>query len=572
MPSSDVNELKKLIESLNDETNNDNSLVILKQIKSSVLRFTIEDINAVFFEDKENLNKLFLYTFKETASVEPSLVSDVDILRLNESFDVFEKILDSFQSLSQVFIMFNQELIYVFTSQSLENFQLLCLRTLNKLMKKWILNDDTQTDKEMHDETELKSIETYLNAILPYLIKQIPVLTPKYNELFIEFVLYLSDAENLNGFSLIFNNDQVKKLLFNVLNTNKTQFYRVFELFIRLSSKSDRYLAECNKCFNLDKLIQIELSNKNDDILSKLNCIELLKHLAETKQGYEYLSNNGHLKNLALYLSHDCEIDILSASLLIPGIVKLFGSSAYRHPVNVFNQYPEFYQYLLNTVLDDNYNNNDSKANICLSIDTLAHIFENNEAKSILIENYKEVLLQKIFKRLLYFIQYAINELRIKSIYCFSSLISSNLKSNIILNSLSMDYVSSLTYNLFECFIKETTSEKFFNLLLNYAKQPFMEIRLATQSCFNAFVQTKWGSEYLLKNSNKSEFLKYLLDRSTELEKEGRMSKYELVKSVSNSEFIHELIDAAQFKLIEIYIREGPYYIQREVAVEFQSA
>ncbi len=216
---------------------------------------------------------------------------------------------------------------------------------------------------------------------------------------------------------------------------------------------------------------------------------------------------------------------------------------------------------------------------IDLSLDTVTFMLKNNETKYIFCSFYKDILADRVFKRVLSFIQYSINELRIKSIELLSSLVAINFKQNLLLNKISLNDATELTLNLFNIFIsnldanRQIAMDKLFNLLLNLAKQPFVDVRLAAQTCFNSFTQSKWGLSCLFNtNDSGHSFIVYLLDRSTELEKEGRLSKYDLVKSVANSEFISEFINLNQLALLNKYVREGAFYRESEMAVEFQSA
>ena len=130
MPSSEFSEIKELLNSLNG-SGIEESIKSLKRIKSLVLNLKYDHIRQLFFVDKENLNNLFVYTFdNENTSKEYNLI------KYNEGIIIFEKILSSFLNLHQIFEIFQQELQFIFSSQSYENFQLLSLKTLIEMTKK----------------------------------------------------------------------------------------------------------------------------------------------------------------------------------------------------------------------------------------------------------------------------------------------------------------------------------------------------------------------------------------------------------------------------------------------------
>ena len=93
------------------------------------MRLKNEQINQLFFNEKQYLNNLFSYTFNEDIN------SDYNLIKYNESSEIFEKILFSFSSLNQIFDLFNQELLFIF-SNKYESFQLLTLKALIMITKK----------------------------------------------------------------------------------------------------------------------------------------------------------------------------------------------------------------------------------------------------------------------------------------------------------------------------------------------------------------------------------------------------------------------------------------------------
>ena len=399
------------------------------------------------------------------------------------------------------------------------------------------------------------------------------------NELFINFIHEIVDVDKpgFSGRKLLFN-EKIANCLLDIAKANQIQFFRLLELLIKLSMISSDYLNECEKYFKLNNLIALQLNDENDDVLSKLNCIEMIRLLSDVKYGYLYLNN--HLKYLISYLNSNEESskDIMNEKFLIPGIIKLFGYLAYLRPNEIQENYSIFFTYLFNNILLNNSNNSDIQAKIGISIDTLAFIFKNNEAKFVIKKFYQDIVVNSVFKQLLGFIQFSINDLRIKSLEFLSALVGLNYKNNLILNKMSFSDSTSLTLNLFEHFIsnlsdnKYTAMEKLFDIILHLAKQPFMDLRLITHSCFLSFVESKWGLEYLFKVGNNGiKFISYLKDRSTEMEKEGCLSKFELLNSIVNSEFAVDCIDLNELEVFKKYIREGPFYKESKMAVEYEN-
>ena len=65
-------------------------------------------------------------------------------------------------------------------------------------------------------------------------------------------------------------------------------------------------------------------------------------------------------------------------------------------------------------------------------------------------------------------------------------------------------------------------------------------------------------------------FLEYLLDRSTETEKEGRELKFNIVRNLSISHTASENLGTGFYNKILAYAKEGPFYAESHVAVTYE--
>ena len=70
------------------------------------------------------------------------------------------------------------------------------------------------------------------------------------------------------------------------------------------------------------------------------------------------------------------------------------------------------------------------------------------------------------------------------------------------------------------------------NIVVGIAKQPFPELRLSSHSVLKTLSALPWGQK---KMNEFPGFNEYLLDRSTEKTKEGKESKFQIVKSLAES-------------------------------------
>jgi hypothetical protein len=159
------------------------------------------------------------------------------------------------------------------------------------------------------------------------------------------------------------------------------------------------------------------------------------------------------------------------------------------------------------------------------------------------------------------------------------------------MNDIDLNENFKLTKNLFDQFIKEFKAktptapnsdgytDRFFDYLIKIAKLPFLEKRLAAQNCFKCLIESNWGLMYLFASidgeceyDHANTFMEYLLNRTTELEVDGRQSKFQLIQSITQFNNVTQFIDLHKYELLNRYVRDGPYYMSREAAVAFESA
>lgn len=106
-----------------------------------------------------------------------------------------------------------------------------------------------------------------------------------------------------------------------------------------------------------------------------------------------------------------------------------------------------------------------------------------------------------------------------------------------------------------------------FEVLMSLSRQPFPDLRCATHGVYRALALQAWGQK--LMNSDPG-FKEYLLDRSTEHEKEGKEAKFEIVRTLAESPTTVETLGRPYYIKVKEYYNEGPFYVkaQTEVAIE----
>lgn len=372
----------------------------------------------------------------------------------------------------------------------------------------------------------------------------------------------------LHGPTLVFNSRNVNNLK-EILNRDSVQFFRVFEIIVALTSINELILNTCENEFHLNGLIETCLY-ESKDILSKLNLIELLKELAITKHGFAFLDRNAHLQKLITYLDvcekTDDAMEMMERELFAPAVKKLFGYLAFVNPRDILSSYSKFFDMVLQYLDKRITISNENKENICLSLDILTLVFKNPTSKKIIFEKYEQYFSESVLPQVFHFIKYKISDVKMKAIGLLDSMIHLSYS-----DEFGLKAIANLNQAIFQNFLNQDAN--FLEYLLQTAKQPFFDTRIAILKVFISFFGNDWALEYVFQNENlNSTFMQYLLDRSTELEKEGRVAKYDLVKTIANSECVNTIVPLNQLELLNRYVNEGPFYMQREAAVAFESS
>jgi len=436
-----------------------------------------------------------------------------------------------------------------------------------------------------------------LKELMPLFIKQVPKTTVSYTQLLGQLFCCLTNSvqttqmqvedsieQSVFNASIFENNPSLVKEMENVSQINSVNSFRIFEIIIQLACCSNEHLIKlCESELKLSDKIQFYLNNKRD-VLAQLNCIELLFSLSKTNHGYEYMNKMGYLNKFVCYLKG--EEDDLSSTFLIPSIVKLFSHLA-RIKFGTFNC-SDYYDFLFEQLLNNDLERNYSNSYLNLAIQTWTYLFELNYVVETIYKNYETKFLMLVNK-LAWIVKNLINEeVKSNALLCISTLLSIDasllhteqtvLKWTKLPN---LDEYSKLAYFFYQALASERCSnEKFFSLVLNLGRQPFVETRLAAQAYFKALAQTTWGLNALFMPNeyNKEEvfFSGYLLNRSIELEKIGLESKYELVKLIhanleANPELVHLIHGEMNFHRLKKYIQEGPFFTKIESKVAFES-
>ncbi|KAF5302726.1 hypothetical protein FQR65_LT08468 [Abscondita terminalis] len=320
-----------------------------------------------------------------------------------------------------------------------------------------------------------------------------------------------------------------------VMATNEIVRLRINELVVDISKTS---LLSMNVFEAAGLLAPLLQDLDNNDILLKMNVIELLGQLVVTQHGYQYLESNGTISKILNAYDND---DLTVIQLCEPGILKFFGHMAHWKPNDAITNNPKIINRIFTVIQELDL------GSIGVALDTLGYIGQTNEGKYILESTGYNLV--NTLKSINDQIQTYQTDIKIRALHCLENLFK-------------ITGFDSKTTNLIRkwyYFMNENPTE----WIYNFAKNPFHEIRLATFGVLLSLSQHNWGQEIF---RNRSGFVEFLLDRRVETSKECKEAKYEIVKNLSLS----TVFDHTTQKRFQEYVREGPFYVQTitEVAIE----
>ncbi|XP_013402299.1 26S proteasome non-ATPase regulatory subunit 5 isoform X1 [Lingula anatina] len=325
----------------------------------------------------------------------------------------------------------------------------------------------------------------------------------------------------------------------NVMEQDDITRYRVHEVFIEISQNSPEALLMCSSNGFLQPLIN---DMYKDDILVQLNCIEMLSQLAMCQHGLLYLDQQGVLGKLETMMGN-IESDPMMG-LLLPGLIKFFGSVAFLHPKEIMTKYKTF----VNMVFS--YLECQDVTLRGVAVQTLGFIGSTAEGK--LTFDKMGPVVPAAVERIGKLVKEPPSEQRVIALNSVANLLKLKVP----------DQTEELL-NLTESWFRRI-APKPMEVLHNITLQPFTELKTAALNVYTVVAAQPWGQHMFKEHPG---FTEYLLDRSTETTKEGKDGKFEIVKTLVESPTAVEIFGQPYFLRLRTYHKEGPYYVRTESSV-----
>ncbi|UJR34074.1 hypothetical protein I4U23_021484 [Adineta vaga] len=353
--------------------------------------------------------------------------------------------------------------------------------------------------------------------------------------------------------------EENRQILLSSKQRNEIVKLRLYEYLIDLCLIDSRIYQHITEEQHLLDEFLYDCTHSDNDMLYLMNCLELLTALTQKSHTLMYLQNKTNVIEhyLQLLLTSNDENSLYE--LVKPGFIKFFGCYLRNYLVLIQtnssnNQlFERFLPFLLDLLIQS-----DNNAYIAIGLDTIGFIGKTLHGKEYMLSIAK---FGDFIEKLIQIIRSAQSDFRLRSLACLADLfyISSNDRTSTNISNLT-EQIYRLCNRVFSIL----------PILIQIAKQPFVDLRLAAYRCLLELTRSSWALNAM---NNEPGFIEFLLNRSTEKDKEGKETKYAIIHSMcENSEEAKLAFGNVNFLKLRRYLNEGAFYVEPEANVAFDGS
>lgn len=315
-----------------------------------------------------------------------------------------------------------------------------------------------------------------------------------------------------------------------------------FERLVDTVIKSQDQLDE-DSITKIDQLIQ-ELDNIQDPVYH-VNCLQLVADLACSKKALLILEQKQvHRKLIKLINESD--------PLIVPHALKFF----YRvNPVDLEVKYHEVMDKICEYCISDN------KQLLDYAVDFIAAIGRGGYIARKVLDKHPKFY-DNCLKQLGHAIISSDSLIKSRTLRCICDLLELH-------DDDPKEEASQLCEKFYFAIIDG--QHKMTNQLLSLCRVPFMEIRINAMLVVAAIADQIWAQRELESHPN---FLKWLLDRSSEACKEGKEAKFTILKTLVKSRTTPRFFKGEDYLKMRADFKNGPFHvgIAEEMMLDDQQA
>lgn len=429
-------------------------------------------------------------------------------------------------------------------------YELLKQLTPQELLKKY---SDEIDDTLKHNSNDVKKIglklleKSITDETIEYLIKS-------HILLFINVIECLAISErstaqcaisaliklgsNSKGLETLYSELLCQKLQ-KVMSKNDISRFRVYEIVVGVSEISSEHLSAST--FLLKYLVSDVYSS---DLLKQLNAFEILSNLAKTNHGLNYLVECNVVQKLVNKLLYINEEPL--SYMLLPGLIEFFGNICIQQPESFVKEYPQVMSLLFNSL------NTDDQIVIGVIIITVGKLGSTCSGRNVLIQFPEQM--NGFFKKCSEFLSTK-SDITISVLKTFGELLK-NIEGNSECNEVTESWLNAMDYDAF-------------NNITSLAKFPFPEFKLAALSFLLSITTHQWG---VVKLCNSPGMIEFLLDRSSEIDKDCKQMKYDIICNIVQCKNVEQFLVPEVLQSLMEFVQEGPFHVPLEVELSTEGA
>lgn len=316
-----------------------------------------------------------------------------------------------------------------------------------------------------------------------------------------------------------------------------------YEQVVELATRSRDSPLDNRSVEVIEDLIR-EIDIQEDPVF-QVNCLQLIADLACSSQALAILEEKQVPQKLITLLNE-------SDPLVVPHALKFF----YRvNPLDLETKYPQ----VLDKICD--YCQSENKQLLDYAVDLIAAIGRGGYAARKVLDNHPDFR-QKCLSQLGLAIKCSDGLIKSRTLRCITDLLE-------IHEDDPRDESCALSESFYSAIIDG--KQRMTNQLLALCRVPFMEIRISAMLVVAAIADQLWGQRELAEHPN---FLKWILDRSSEACKEGKEAKFEILKTLVKSRTTTRVFKGEDYLKLRADFKNGPFHvgIAEEMLLDNQQA
>ncbi|CAO3663137.1 unnamed protein product [Umbelopsis ramanniana] len=339
-----------------------------------------------------------------------------------------------------------------------------------------------------------------------------------------------------------FFSQQSIAILKAIATIDETIKFRVYELIIKVAGSSKEGFELAENDMLLDDIIA---EVKSNDILIKINAIEMLMEMAASPPGYRFMKQANLLGYIADLMKNEAGSE---SAVTVCAAIKFFGRLVSVKGVDISEieadlGIVEIWKNILQNASDDT---------LIVTIATIGLVGSSTNA--LILLNEKGILDEFCSN-----FRLSAGHIKVGYLQSISQLLAVHDTSE------KSVVVEKITENIFH---NMGGSAGPIELLVSLAQQPLEEMRVSVFAVLESIATHEWGQRELTQSTK---FLDYILNRTTESTHDGKTWKFSIIRALTVTPNAAANIEPMALRRLAEYVKQGPFYIHREAAVAMES-